>query len=141
MSAIRMASQSGPSASWPTPSRVISVTPRQYTYLAGGSPFTLSGVDPDGFGTAELGVDMSVNRNIGLWLSGSYSFGGQNKVGAVRAGIDFLFGGGHTEAAPAASSAAPAAAPAAPAAPAVSAGLQQGSVHRLLRLGSLGHHG
>ena len=73
---------------------------RQYSYLAGGSPFTLDGVNPKGFGTAELGLDMSLGERVGMWLSGSYDFGGRNSVGALRAGMDFSFGGGHREVAP-----------------------------------------
>ncbi|KMS51535.1 hypothetical protein V474_04665 [Novosphingobium barchaimii LL02] len=64
---------------------------RTVQYLGGGDAFRLKGVDPDGNGLIELGVDASVNKRVNLFLSGGYGFGGHNTLGQVRGGISFGF--------------------------------------------------
>ncbi|WP_327753182.1 autotransporter outer membrane beta-barrel domain-containing protein [Sphingobium sp. SJ10-10] len=64
---------------------------RTVQYLGGGDAFRLKGVDPDGNGLIELGVDASVNKRVNLFLSGGYGFGGHNSIGQVRGGISFGF--------------------------------------------------
>lgn len=64
---------------------------RTVQYLGGGDAFQLRGVDPSGFGLVELGIDATVNKRVGLFLSGGLGFGGRNSSGQVRAGISFGF--------------------------------------------------
>ncbi|MFC3430878.1 autotransporter domain-containing protein [Sphingobium fuliginis] len=64
---------------------------RTVQYLGGGDAFRLKGVDPDGNGLIELGVDASVNKRVNLFVSGGYGFGGHNSLGQVRGGISFGF--------------------------------------------------
>ena len=64
---------------------------RTVQYVGGGSAFRLKGVDPDGSGLIELGVDASVNKRVNLFLSGGYGFGGHNSLGQLRGGISFGF--------------------------------------------------
>ncbi|HEX7875842.1 MAG TPA: autotransporter outer membrane beta-barrel domain-containing protein, partial [Sphingobium sp.] len=64
---------------------------RTVQYVGGGNAFRLKGVDPDGHGLIELGVDASVNKRVGLFLSGGYGFGGHNSLSQVRGGINFAF--------------------------------------------------
>jgi uncharacterized protein with beta-barrel porin domain len=64
---------------------------RTVQYLGGGDAFQLRGVDPNGSGLAELGIDATVNKRVGLFLSGGLGFGGHNSSGQIRAGISFGF--------------------------------------------------
>ena len=64
---------------------------RTVQYVGGGNAFTLKGVDPDGHGLIELGIDASVNRRVNLFLSGGYGFGGHNSLAQIRGGISFGF--------------------------------------------------
>lgn len=64
---------------------------RTAQYMGGGNTFRLKGVDPDGHGLVELGIDASINKRVNLFLSGGYGFGGHNSVGQVRSGISFGF--------------------------------------------------
>lgn len=64
---------------------------RTVQYLGGGDAFRLKGVDPDGHGLIELGLDASVNKKLGLFLSGGYGFGGHNSLAQVRGGLNFAF--------------------------------------------------
>ncbi len=64
---------------------------RTVQYVGGGNAFNLKGVDPDGHGLIELGVDASVNKRVNLFLSGGYGFGGHNSLAQVRGGISFGF--------------------------------------------------
>ena len=64
---------------------------RTVQYVGGGNAFTLKGVDPDGHGLIELGIDASVNKRVNLFLSGGYGFGGHNSLAQIRGGISFGF--------------------------------------------------
>ena len=64
---------------------------RTVQYVGGGNAFRLKGVDPDGSGLIELGVDASVNKRVNLFLSAGYGFGGHNSSAQVRGGISFGF--------------------------------------------------
>ena len=64
---------------------------RTMTLLGGGDPFTLRGVDPEGYGTVEAGVDGSLSGQVRLFAAGGYSFGGDNSIGNLRAGLGFRF--------------------------------------------------
>ncbi|WP_449474343.1 autotransporter domain-containing protein [Sphingobium chungangianum] len=64
---------------------------RTVQYVGGGNAFNLKGVDPDGHGLIELGIDTSVNKRVNLFLSGGYGFGGHNSLAQVRGGISFGF--------------------------------------------------
>ncbi|WP_257540409.1 autotransporter outer membrane beta-barrel domain-containing protein [Sphingobium sp. CFD-1] len=64
---------------------------RTVQYLGGGDDFQLRGVDPNGSGLIELGIDATVNKRVGLFLSGGLGFGGHTSSGQVRAGISFGF--------------------------------------------------
>ena len=64
---------------------------RTVQYVGGGNAFRLKGVDPDGSGLIELGVDASVNKRVNLFLSAGYGFGGHNSLAQVRGGISFGF--------------------------------------------------
>ncbi len=64
---------------------------RTVQYVGGGNAFRLDGVDPDGHGLVELGIDASVNKRVNLFLSGGYGFGGHNSLGQIRGGISFGF--------------------------------------------------
>lgn len=64
---------------------------RTVQYVGGGNAFNLKGVDPDGHGLIELGIDASVNKRVNLFLSGGYGFGGHNSLAQIRGGISFGF--------------------------------------------------
>lgn len=64
---------------------------RTVQYLGGGDAFQLRGVDPNGSGLVELGIDATVNKRVGLFLSGGLGFGGHTSSGQIRAGISFGF--------------------------------------------------
>jgi uncharacterized protein with beta-barrel porin domain len=64
---------------------------RTVQYLGGGNAFSLAGVDPDSFGTFEAGVDASINNKVGLFISGGFGFGGQQKTSKIQGGIEIKF--------------------------------------------------
>lgn len=60
-------------------------------YVGGGDAFVLRGVEPDSFGLVEAGFEARVAERLNLFLSGSQSFGGDNKVTGARGGVSFEF--------------------------------------------------
>lgn len=61
---------------------------RTVNYLGGGNSFTLDGVDPNGYGKIEAGLDATMNDKIGIFLGVGYGFGGDQDVGRVQGGIN-----------------------------------------------------
>ena len=64
---------------------------RTVRYLGGGNSFTLEGVDPDGFGKIEAGIEALMNDKLGVFFGVGYGFGGQQNVGRVQGGINVNF--------------------------------------------------
>jgi len=64
---------------------------RTVRYLGGGNSFTLAGVDPDGFGKIEAGIEALMNDKLGVFFGVGYGFGGQQNVGRVQGGINVNF--------------------------------------------------
>lgn len=64
---------------------------RSVTLLGGGSDFILRGVNPDGFGSIEAGIDGSLGGRVRMFAAGGYSFGGDNSIATARAGLGFRF--------------------------------------------------
>ena len=60
---------------------------RTVSYLGGGNSFTLAGVDPEGFGKIEAGIEALMSEKIGVFFGAGYGFGGQQNVGRVQGGI------------------------------------------------------
>jgi outer membrane autotransporter protein len=68
-------------------------TARTVSYV--GDPaatrFVLNGVNPKGFGTIGAGVTATISNKISVSLGGSYAFGSDNSVAAIRSAIGFKF--------------------------------------------------
>ncbi|RYY28781.1 MAG: autotransporter outer membrane beta-barrel domain-containing protein [Sphingomonadales bacterium] len=60
-------------------------------YVGGGDPFVLRGAEPDSFGSIEAGFEAKVAGRLNFHLSGSQTFGGDNKATGLRGGVSFQF--------------------------------------------------
>jgi hypothetical protein len=64
---------------------------RTFAYAAGGTPFTLEGVDPKGFGSIDGGISALFKERVGVFVQGGLNFGGSQKGAEVRGGINVRF--------------------------------------------------
>lgn len=68
-------------------------TTRTVSYLGdlGGNTFELKGVDPKGYATLAAGLTTVVAEKVNISLGGSYAFGSNNNVAAIRSTIGIKF--------------------------------------------------
>src|SRR3546814_20748825 len=59
---------------------------REFAFATGGSPFTLKGVDPKGFGSIDGGISALFKERIGVFVQGGLNFGGSQKGAEARGG-------------------------------------------------------
>src|SRR3546814_4615928 len=52
---------------------------REFAFATGGSPFTLKGVDPKGFGSIDGGISALFKERIGVFVQGGLNFGGSQR--------------------------------------------------------------
>jgi hypothetical protein len=64
---------------------------REFAFATGGSPFTLKGVDPKGFGSIDGGISALFKERIGVFVQGGLNFGGSQKGAEARGGINVRF--------------------------------------------------
>ena len=64
---------------------------RSVDFVAGGDNFDLRGVDPDGFGTIDAGVNSTVSGIFSIFAGVKHSFSGDNEETTVRGGGSFKF--------------------------------------------------
>ena len=64
---------------------------RSVDFVAGGNNFDLRGVDPDGFGTIDAGVNSTVSGIFNIFAGVKHSFSGDNEETTVRGGGSFKF--------------------------------------------------
>lgn len=64
---------------------------REFSYAAGGATFRLKGVDPKGFGSADIGINALFNQRIGVFVVTGIDFGGSHKGAQARGGINVNF--------------------------------------------------
>src|SRR3546814_11347454 len=61
---------------------------REFAFATGGSPFTLKGVDPKGFGSIDGGISALFKERSGVFVQGGLNFGGSQKGAEARGGMN-----------------------------------------------------
>src|SRR3546814_1294504 len=64
---------------------------REFAFATGGSPFTLKGVDPKGFGSIDGGISALFKERIAVFVKGGLNFGGSQKGAEAGGGINVRF--------------------------------------------------
>jgi outer membrane autotransporter protein len=64
---------------------------RTATFLGGGDSFDVKGIDAEGFGKIEAGINADMSEQLGLFLGLNYGFGGGQDAAGLQGGVKINF--------------------------------------------------